>query len=114
MHSWKENKPFGLIVPINQSPLLYGEREKYHFLEEILIVTKIGNGSGFCYQSIMEASVTSVLRSATADWLTFTIQILWRGEPDSEKGAGRYWNVNKNSAPLLMEIRQVFFWTNIW
>lgn len=40
--------------------------------------------------------------------LTFNEKTLWRGGPNTRKGAAYYWEVNKESAPVLAEIRQAF------
>lgn len=50
----------------------------------------------------------NVFGSVATERLTFNEKTLWRGGPNTEKGADYYWNVNKNSAPLLKEIRQAF------
>lgn len=40
--------------------------------------------------------------------LTFNEKTLWRGGPNTRKGAAYYWEVNKESAAVLKEIRQAF------
>ena len=44
--------------------------------------------------------------SVEAERITFNEKTLWRGGPNTAKGADYYWNVNKQSAHLLDEIRQ--------
>lgn len=50
----------------------------------------------------------NILGSVTAERITLNEKTLWRGGPNTEKGADYYWNVNKESAHLLPEIRQAF------
>ncbi|WP_347029786.1 glycoside hydrolase family 95 protein, partial [Bacteroides intestinalis] len=40
--------------------------------------------------------------------ITLNEKTLWRGGPNTSGGADYYWNVNKQSAPILKEIRQAF------
>ena len=40
--------------------------------------------------------------------ITFNEKSLWRGGPNTPGGADYYWNVNKNSAHVLKDIRQAF------
>lgn len=58
----------------------------------------IGNGSigGNIYGSI------------ETERITFNEKTLWRGGPNTSKGADYYWNVNKQSAHVLDEIRNAF------
>ncbi|WP_294586999.1 glycoside hydrolase N-terminal domain-containing protein [uncultured Phocaeicola sp.] len=58
----------------------------------------IGNGSigGNVYGSI------------GSERITFNEKSLWRGGPNTSKGAAYYWNVNKESAHVLKDIRQAF------
>lgn len=58
----------------------------------------IGNGSigGNVYGSI------------DSERITFNEKSLWRGGPNTSKGAAYYWNVNKESAHVLKDIRQAF------
>lgn len=46
--------------------------------------------------------------SIAAERITLNEKTLWRGGPNTEKGADYYWNVNKESAHLLPQIRQAF------
>ena len=50
----------------------------------------------------------NILGSVEADRITFNEKTLWRGGPNTAKGADYYWNVNKQSAHVLDEIRQAF------
>ena len=50
----------------------------------------------------------NILGSVAAELITLNEKTLWRGGPNTEKGADYYWNVNKESAHLLPEIRQAF------
>ena len=50
----------------------------------------------------------NILGSLEAERITFNEKTLWRGGPNTEKGADYYWNVNKQSAHLLDDIRQAF------
>lgn len=58
----------------------------------------IGNGSigANIYGSVYEERIT------------FNEKSLWRGGPNTSKGAAYYWNVNKNSAHVLDDIRKAF------
>ena len=58
----------------------------------------IGNGS----------IAANILGSLEAERITFNEKTLWRGGPNTEGGAQYYWNVNKQSAHLLDDIRQAF------
>lgn len=58
----------------------------------------IGNGS-------MGANV---MGSVAAERLTFNEKTLWRGGPNTAKGAGYYWQVNKESAHVIPAIRKAF------
>ena len=58
----------------------------------------IGNGS----------IAASIMGSLEAERITFNEKTLWRGGPNTEGGADYYWNVNKESAHLLDDIRQAF------
>ena len=58
----------------------------------------LGNGSIGC----------NVLGSIEAERLTLNEKTLWRGGPNTAKGAKHYWDVNKQSAHLLPEIRKAF------
>lgn len=46
--------------------------------------------------------------SIEAERITFNEKTLWRGGPNTSRGADAYWNVNKQSAHVLKEIRQAF------
>ena len=50
----------------------------------------------------------NIMGSLEAERITFNEKTLWRGGPNTEGGAGYYWNVNKQSAHLLDDIRQAF------
>ena len=50
----------------------------------------------------------NVFGSVAEERLTFNEKSLWLGGPNTRKGAAYYWNVNKESAPVLKEIRQAF------
>lgn len=50
----------------------------------------------------------NILGSIEAERITFNEKTLWRGGPNTAKGAEYYWNVNKKSAHLLKDIRQAF------
>ena len=50
----------------------------------------------------------NILGSIAAERITLNEKTLWRGGPNTSKGADYYWNVNKESAHLLPEIRQAF------
>ena len=50
----------------------------------------------------------SIMGSVEAERITFNEKTLWRGGPNTSKGAEYYWNVNKNSAHLLPQIRKAF------
>lgn len=50
----------------------------------------------------------NIYGSIAAEHFTFNEKTLWRGGPNTAKGADYYWNVNKNSAEVLKEIRQAF------
>lgn len=50
----------------------------------------------------------NVMGSVAAERITLNEKTLWRGGPNTSKGADYYWNVNKESAHLLPEIRRAF------
>jgi len=50
----------------------------------------------------------NIFGSVAAERITLNEKTLWRGGPNTSKGAEYYWNVNKESAHLLPEIRQAF------
>lgn len=50
----------------------------------------------------------NILGSVAAERITLNEKTLWRGGPNTPKGADYYWQVNKESAHLLPEIRQAF------
>lgn len=50
----------------------------------------------------------NVMGSVSAERLTLNEKSLWKGGPNTTKGASYYWNVNKQSAHLLKDIRQAF------
>lgn len=43
-----------------------------------------------------------------AERITLNEKTLWKGGPNTSKGAEYYWDVNKQSAGVLKEIRQAF------
>lgn len=50
----------------------------------------------------------NVMGSIEAERITFNEKSLWRGGPNTSKGADYYWNVNKESAHVLTDIRKAF------
>lgn len=50
----------------------------------------------------------NIMGSIAAERITLNEKTLWRGGPNTSKGADYYWNVNKESSHLLPEIRQAF------
>lgn len=50
----------------------------------------------------------NILGSVSAERITFNEKTLWRGGPNTSAGTAKYWNVNKQSAHVLDEIRQAF------
>lgn len=50
----------------------------------------------------------NIMGSVAAERITLNEKTLWKGGPNTTGGADYYWNVNKQSAPLLKEIRQAF------
>lgn len=50
----------------------------------------------------------NIIGSVDTERITFNEKTLWRGGPNTAKGAEYYWNVNKQSAHVLDEIRKVF------
>lgn len=50
----------------------------------------------------------NILGSIETERITFNEKSLWRGGPDTAQGAQAYWNVNKQSAGILKEIREAF------
>ena len=50
----------------------------------------------------------NVFGAIAEERLTFNEKTLWRGGPNTRKGAAYYWEVNKASAAVLAEIRQAF------
>lgn len=50
----------------------------------------------------------NIMGSVEAERITFNEKTLWRGGPNTSAGAAKYWNVNKQSAHVLDEIRQAF------
>lgn len=50
----------------------------------------------------------NILGSIETERITFNEKTLWRGGPNTSKGADYYWNVNKQSAHVLDEIRKAF------
>ena len=50
----------------------------------------------------------NIMGSVEAERITFNEKTLWRGGPNTKLGASYYWNVNKQSAPVLEDIRRAF------
>ncbi len=50
----------------------------------------------------------NILGSVEAERFTFNEKTLWRGGPDTARGADYYWNVNKPSAHVMKDIRKAF------
>ena len=50
----------------------------------------------------------NIMGSLETERITFNEKTLWRGGPNTAGGADYYWNVNKQSAHLLDDIRQAF------
>lgn len=50
----------------------------------------------------------NIMGSLEAERITFNEKTLWRGGPNTSGGPEYYWNVNKQSAHLLDDIRQAF------
>lgn len=50
----------------------------------------------------------NILGSISAERITLNEKTLWKGGPNTAKGAEYYWNVNKQSAGVLKDIRQAF------
>ena len=50
----------------------------------------------------------NIMGSVEAERITFNEKTLWRGGPNTSAGPDAYWNVNKQSAHILDEIRQAF------
>ena len=50
----------------------------------------------------------NVMGSVNVERITLNEKTLWRGGPNTAKGAACYWNANKQSAHVLKDIRQAF------
>lgn len=50
----------------------------------------------------------NVMGSVAAERITLNEKTLWKGGPNTSGGADYYWNVNKQSAHVLKDIRQAF------
>lgn len=50
----------------------------------------------------------NIMGSIEAERITFNEKTLWRGGPNTSRGAAAYWNINKKSAHYLDSIRQAF------
>lgn len=50
----------------------------------------------------------NIFGSITSERFSFNEKTLWRGGPNTSKGAAYYWDVNKQSATVLQEIRDAF------
>lgn len=55
----------------------------------------------------------NIYGSIETERITFNEKTLWRGGPNTSKGAEYYWNVNKQSAHVLNDIRKAFSEGNI-
>lgn len=84
---WKDKKPISA-----------GDHAKNPDAEWESASLPLGNGS----------IGANILGSIEAERITFNEKTLWRGGPNTAKGAAYYWNVNKQSAYLLDEIRKAF------
>ena len=73
-----------------------GGQNKDRFWEDLSL--PIGNGS----------LGANIIGSIATERITFNEKTLWRGGPNTAKGASYYWNVNKESAAILKDIRQAF------
>ena len=60
--------------------------------------TPIGNGN----------IGANIMGGIGTEFITFNEKTLWRGGPNTSKGASYYWEVNKESAHVLDDIRQAF------
>lgn len=50
----------------------------------------------------------NIMGSVEAERITFNEKTLWRGGPNTSKDAAHYWNVNKQSAHVIKDIRNAF------
>lgn len=50
----------------------------------------------------------NIMGSIAAERITLNEKTLWKGGPNTSGGAPYYWNVNKQSYPILKDIRQAF------
>ena len=50
----------------------------------------------------------NILGSVSAERITLNEKTLWKGGPNTSGGADYYWNVNKQSAHILKDIREAF------
>ncbi len=50
----------------------------------------------------------NIMGSVEAERITLNEKTLWRGGPNTRKGAAYYWNSNKQSASVMGEIREAF------
>ena len=50
----------------------------------------------------------NIMGTVETEHITFNEKTLWRGGPNTSKGASYYWEVNKESAHVLDDIRQAF------
>ena len=50
----------------------------------------------------------NIMGGVDAECITLNEKTLWRGGPNTSKGADYYWKVNKQSAPILKDIREAF------
>ena len=82
----------------NKKPISAGDRAKNPDAEWESASLPIENGS----------IGANILGSIEAERVTFNEKTLWRGGPNTSKGAAYYWNVNKQSAHILDDIRKAF------
>ena len=75
------------------TPNLFGDRDAWESQS-----LPIGNGS----------LGANIMGSVETECITFNEKTLWRGGPNTSKGAAYYWDVNKESAHVLGEIRRAF------
>ena len=91
----------GLSIWFDKPATLNGMRSWYNYSADKEWESQslpIGNGS----------FGGNVFGSIAAERITLNEKTLWRGGPNTSKGADYYWNVNKESAHLLPEIRRAF------
>lgn len=89
---------YGGVKWVNKKPydVGYGGANKDSEWEQKSL--PIGNGS----------IGANIMGSVGEERITFNEKTLWRGGPNTSKGADYYWNVNKQSAHILADIRKAF------